>query len=119
VALAGTCWLFVGLVLDSGRVLRDRSEAFGAAAAAARAGAQQLDTRIAVAEGTPVLDEDAAQAAAHAYLADRGFDGEVEMVGDLGVMVTVTETTDLAIIPAPDSVTFEVSATAEAIQGPG
>jgi len=119
VALAGTCWLFVGLVLDSGRVLRDRSEAFGAAAAAARAGAQQLDTRTAVAEGRAVLDEDAARAAANAYLAERGFDGEVEMIGDLGVMVTVTETADLAIIPVPDSVTFEVSATAQAIQGPG
>jgi len=31
----------------------------------------------------------------------------------------VTETADLAIIPVPDSVTFEVSATAQAIQGPG
>jgi len=66
-----------------------------------------------------VLDEDAARAAANAYLAERGFDGEVEMIGDLGVMVTVTETADLAIIPVPDSVTFEVSATAQAIQGPG
>ena len=119
VALAATCWLFVGLVFDSGRVLRDRSEAFGAAAAAARAGAQQLDLRIAVADGRPVLDEDEARRAAQAYLADRGFEGEVDVIGDLEVTVTVTASADLKIIPVPDSVTFEVSATAEAIQGPG
>ena len=119
VALAGTCWLFVGLVLDSGRVLRDRSEAFGAAAAAARAGAQQLDERIAIADGRAVLDEEKARQVAHDYLRDRGFDGEVDVIGDLEVTVTVTETADLAIIPVPDEVTFQVSATAEAIQGPG
>jgi hypothetical protein len=55
---------------------------------------------------------------AHDYLRDRGFDGEVDVIGDLEVMVTVTETADLAIIPVPDEVTFQVSATAEAIQGP-
>jgi hypothetical protein len=119
VALAGTCWLFVGLVLDSGRVLRDRSEAFGAAAAAARAGAQQIDERIAIADGPVVLDEERARQVAHDYLSDRGFTGEVAVTGDLEVMVTVTETADLAIIPVPDEVTFQVSATAQAIQGAG
>lgn len=119
VALAGTCWLVVGLVLDSGRVLRDRSEAFGAAAAAARAGAQQLDERTTIADGRPVLDEDLAEQVARGYLADRGFEGEVDVIGDLEVMVTVTNTSDLQIIPVPGAVTFEVSATARAIQGPG
>jgi hypothetical protein len=119
VALAGSCWLFVGLALDSGRVLRDRSEAFGAAAAAARAGAQQLDERVAIAEGRTVLDPERASQVAHDYLSDRGFTGEVDVIGDLEVVVTVTETADLRIIPVPDVVTFEVSATAEAIQGTG
>ncbi|HEV7760195.1 MAG TPA: pilus assembly protein TadG-related protein [Acidimicrobiales bacterium] len=119
VALAGSCWLFVGLALDSGRVLRDRSEAFGAAAAAARAGAQQLDERVAIAEGRTVLDPERASQVAHAYLNDRGFTGEVDVIGDLEVMVTVTETADLKIIPVPDVVTFEVSATAQAVQGTG
>lgn len=119
VALAGTSWLVVGLVLDSGRVLRDRSEAFGAAAAAARAGAQQLDERTAIADGRAVLDVERARQVAHGYLADRGFEGEVDVIGDLEVTVTVTETADLLIIPVPDEVTFQVSATAQAIQGPG
>jgi hypothetical protein len=119
VALAATCWLFVGLVLDSGRVLRDRSEAFGAAAAAARAGAQQLDERVAISEGRTTLDVERARSVAQTYLRDRGFTGEVDVIGDLEVMVTVTETADLRIIPVPDHVTFQVSATAEAIQGTG
>jgi hypothetical protein len=119
VALAGSCWLFVGLALDSGRVLRDRSEAFGAAAAAARAGAQQLDERVAIAEGRTVLDPERASQVAHAYLSDRGFTGDVDVIGDLEVVVTVTETADLKIIPVPDVVTFEVSATAQAVQGTG
>lgn len=119
VALAGTCWLFVGLVLDSGRALRDRSEAFGAAAAAARAGAQQLDERTAIADGDRVLDVDEARRVANAYLADRGFTGEVQVIGDLEVVVTVTDSVDLAIIPVPDVVTFQVSATAQAVQGTG
>jgi hypothetical protein len=119
VALAATCWLFVGLVLDSGRVLRDRSEAFGAAAAAARAGAQQLDERVAISEGRTTLDVERARTVAQTYLRDRGFTGEVDVIGDLEVMVTVTETADLRIIPVPDHVTFQVSATAEAIQGTG
>jgi hypothetical protein len=119
ITMAATCWLFVGLVFDSGRVLRDRSEAFGAAAAAARAGAQQIDERVAIAEGRTVLDPELARQRAHQYLADRGFTGEVDVIGDLEVMVTVTDTADLKIIPAPDVVTFQVSATAEAIQGTG
>jgi Flp pilus assembly protein TadG len=119
ITMAATCWLFVGLVFDSGRALRDRSEAFGAAAAAARAGAQQLDERVAIAEGRTVLDPELARQAAQNYLTARGFTGDVDVIGDLEVMVTVTDTVDLRIIPVPDQVTFQVSATAEAIQGPG
>ena len=48
VAIAVACWAMVGLVLDGGRALRERSAAFGAAAAAARAGVQQIDERAAV-----------------------------------------------------------------------
>jgi Flp pilus assembly protein TadG len=117
VALAATCWLMVGLVFDSGRVLRDRSEAFGAAAAAARAGAQQVDEMVATSEGRTVLDEPRARQVALSYLAARGFDGTVVVQNNLEVKVTVQDTADLRIIPVPDHVTFEISATARAIQG--
>jgi Flp pilus assembly protein TadG len=117
VALAATCWLMVGLVFDAGRVLRDRSEAFGAAAAAARAGAQQVDETIATSEGRTVLDQDKASQVAHNYLAARGFDGTVAVRNNLEVEVTVHDTADLRIIPVPDHVTFEISATARAVQG--
>jgi hypothetical protein len=119
VALAGTCWLLVGLVYDSGRVLRDRSEAFGAAASAARAGAQEIDQRALLTDGTIQLDQEQAVSTAMEYLNARGFDGTATVLGDLEVMVTVNETADLHIIPVPDSITFEVSATAEAIEEGG
>jgi Flp pilus assembly protein TadG len=114
VALAFTCISLVGLVHDSGRALRARSDAFGTAAAAARAGAQEID-RIAAITGTTRLDEDLARRSAAAYLADRGVVGEVD-VDEIDVTVTVTDTTDLQILPG--SVTVDATATAHAAQGP-
>jgi hypothetical protein len=115
VALAFSCVLLVGLVHDAGRALRARSDAFGTAAAAARAGAQQLD-RAAAVTGTLKLDPDAAQVAAQQFLADRGVTGSVT-VGAMEVSVTVTDTTDLQIVPY-GSVTVDATATAQAVQGP-
>jgi Flp pilus assembly protein TadG len=115
VALAFSCVLLVGLVHDAGRALRARSDAFGTAAAAARAGAQQLD-RAAAVTGTLRLDPDAAQVAAQQFLADRGVTGSVT-VGEMEVAVTVTDTTDLQIVPY-GSVTVDATATAQAVQGP-
>ena len=63
VALAFSCVLLVGLVHDAGRALRARSDAFGTAAAAARAGAQQIDRGAAV-TGVLQLDQDLAYEAA-------------------------------------------------------
>lgn len=115
VALAVACWALVGLALDGGRALRARSEAYGAAASAARAGAQAIDERAAVL-GVVELDEAAARQAALDHVADRGFDGGSARVEGLVVTVTITDRTDLAILPVA-SVPYSVSATARAVQG--
>jgi hypothetical protein len=116
VVLAVACWTLVGLVLDGGRTLRERSEAFGAAAAAARAGTQQIDEYAAV-EGDLVIDADEAQAAAEDYLAARGFEGTVG-VDDLDVTVTVTGTVDLQILPGTIGYTVRASSRAHRGAGP-
>jgi Flp pilus assembly protein TadG len=87
----------VGLVLDGGRALRAQSDSFGAAAAAARAGAQELDPVASVA-GELRLDGDAAGEAAHRFLADRGLSGTVT-VTDVQVTVTVSRDVDFAVLP--------------------
>ena len=114
VALSFACVSLVGLVHDAGRALRAQSDAFGSAAAAARAGAQEVD-RVAAVTGTTRLDEGLAHQAAPAYLADPGHDGTVT-VADMDVTVTVTHTTDLQILPG--SITVDATATAHAAQGP-
>jgi Flp pilus assembly protein TadG len=114
VALAFACVSLVGLVHDAGRALRAQSDAFGSAAAAARAGAQEVD-RVAAVTGTTRLDENLAYQAAAAYLAERGLDGTVT-VADMDVTVTVIHTTDLQILPG--SISVDATATAHAAQGP-
>ena len=116
VALAFSCVLLVGLVHDAGRALRARSDAFGTAAAAARAGAQQIDRGAAV-TGVLQLDQDLAYEAALAYLDTSGVTGNVTFPSEMTVQVTVQDTTDLQIIPY-GSVTVDATATAEAVQGP-
>lgn len=112
VALSVACWGLVGLALDGGRALRERSEAFGAASSAARAGAQQIDERAAVL-GDLRLDEQAARDAALDYVADRGFSGGSVEIDGLRVTVTIDDSTDLAILQF--SVGYTVSATARAV----
>jgi hypothetical protein len=107
----------VGLVLDGGRALRERSDAFGAAASAARAGVQEIDETAAV-QGELRLDPDAAEAAAEAHLAVLGYTGDAVVDEDLDqVTVSVTGETDLHILVAPPSVGYAVSASARAVQG--
>jgi Flp pilus assembly protein TadG len=117
VVIAVACWAMVGLVVDGGRALRERSSAFGAAAAAARAGVQEIDER-AAALGALELDEEEAEESADKYLDHRGFDGTVTVDG-LDVIVTVEGQTDMTILAAPQSVSYTVTARARAVQGDG
>jgi Flp pilus assembly protein TadG len=117
VVIAVACWAMVGLVVDGGRALRERSSAFGAAAAAARAGVQEIDER-AAALGELELDKEAAEDSAEKYLEDLGFDGRATADG-LDVTVIVKGQTDMTILAAPQSVSYAVTATARAVQGDG
>jgi len=102
----------IGLVHDAGRALRAQSDAYGGAAAAARAGTQELDPTSA-AGGQVTLDPDLAREAAHDYLAARGLDGAVTATGDR-VTVTVTRHVDFQILPGGTS--LDATATARATQ---
>lgn len=109
-------FLMVGLVLDGGVMLRTRSDAFAIAASAARVGAQQLDGDAAV-EGLSVLDPIAAEQAVLDYLAAQGASGTVTVTGDR-VTVTVTTSAQLQMLQVVggDTVTFDATATAEAVK---
>jgi regulator of protease activity HflC (stomatin/prohibitin superfamily) len=101
------------LVVGGAEVLRARSDAFGAAAGAARAGAQELE-EAAVVQGTVELDPEAAQAAAQSYLAARGATGSVSVSG---TDVTVTVSDSLAIPRLGEVIGVEATATVSAIKG--
>ena len=101
------------LVVGGAEVLRARSDAFGAAAGAARAGAQELE-EAAVVQGTVELDPEAAQAAAQSYLAARGAIGSVSVSG---TDVTVTVQDSVAIPRLGEVIGVEATATVSAIKG--
>lgn len=121
VSVVSATFLLVGLVLDGGTMLRARSDAFAAAGAAARAGAQELDLNAAV-EGETVLDPVAAEAAALEHLRQMGFTGTASTRGST---VTVTAHAParlqlLSLVGGGDTTTFSATATAEAtkVSGP-
>jgi Flp pilus assembly protein TadG len=102
----------IGLVHDGARAQRAQSDAFGAAAAAARAATQELDAG-AAASGQVRLDPDKAREAAHEYLATRGLDGTVDVIGDR-VTVSVTRHVDFQVLPGGTE--LDATATARATQ---
>ena len=111
--------LMIGLVLDGGVMLRSRSDAFSLAAAAARAGAQQLDPDAAT-QGRPVLDPDRARQAALDYLAARKATGTVAVTAET-ITVTVTTTAHLQMLQVvgANTVTFNATATVRAVKTGG
>lgn len=102
----------IGLVHDGGRAQRAQSDAFGAAAAAARAGTQELDPA-AAASGEVRLSQELASRAAHDYLAARGLDGTVTVTAD-HVTVTVNRHVDFQMLPG--GAQLDATATARATQ---
>ena len=114
VAISATFFVIIGFTLDAGRILRARSDAFGTAAAAARIGANQIDEEEAVLGHGLVLDADAAEREAEAYVQERGYEGEAHAVG---LQVTVTVTAEVVPhMPAVGTQVMEITATAQAIQ---
>jgi Putative Flp pilus-assembly TadE/G-like len=102
----------IGLVLDGGRAQRAQSDCFGIAAAAARAGAQELDASAAVA-GELRLDETRASLAASSYLAEHGVDGTVS-VADREVTVTAVRYVDYLMLPG--GISLDATATSRVTQ---
>jgi Flp pilus assembly protein TadG len=104
--------VLIGVVVDGGRYIRARSDVFGLAAAAARAGTQQIDEDAAFA-GELRLNETNAVQAARDYLSDRGLDGDVHVDG-LEVTVVARRTVGFQILPLDSTV--QETATARATQ---
>jgi hypothetical protein len=102
----------IGLVLDGGRAQRAQSDCFGIAAAAARLGAQELDSAAAVV-GEVRLDETRATEAALDYLADHGATGEVAVAER---QVTVTAVRDVDFLMLPGGTTLDATATSRVTQ---
>lgn len=110
--LIPACMLLVGLVVDGGAVLRERSKNFDLAGGAARAAAQELDP-VSAAAGAPRIDPLAARAAAERYLAGSGVSASVEVRGSR-VTVTVRSRVHLQFL-RPATVATDQSATAVAV----
>lgn len=111
--------LMIGLVVDGGVMLRARSDAFSLAAAAARAGAQQLDPDAAT-QGHPVLDPGRARQVALDYLAARNATGTVAVTAET-ITVTVTTTAHLQMLQVvgANTVSFNAAATVRAVKTGG
>jgi Flp pilus assembly protein TadG len=107
-----------GLVLDAGLALSDKVQALDIAQAAARAGAQQLDLNTYRASSTAELDPARAVAAAEAWLAAAGVEGDATATATT-VTVTVHRATDTQLLQLVGVAHLHVSATASAtaVQG--
>jgi hypothetical protein len=112
-SVLGGLMLMSALVAGGSAVLRARSDAFGLAAGAARAGAQQLDED-ALMRGGLEVDAAAAAEAAQGYLAARDAEGDVAVVG-ADVIVTVEDS--VAIPQLGETVAVSATATVSAVRG--
>ena len=112
--------LAAGLVVDGGAKLSAARQATVIAEEAARASAEQIDTRKAYTQGgTYTINPGAAAAAASAYLAAAGHPGTVTITGPDAITVSVTITTPTIILSVIGigSVTGHGTATAYISQG--
>ena len=99
--------LSAGLVIDGGRQLEARRDARGAAAAAARAGADLSNVEIV----SGALDPGLASQRANDELAYQGVGGSVKITGNV-VTVTATEAVEFLILPGGQTVTGNAAAQA-------
>jgi Flp pilus assembly protein TadG len=105
--------LVAGLVLDGGLTLAARERALNEAQQAARAGAQAINLAVYRQNGTLVLDPAQAAAASHRYLAATGYQGSVQVTGNV-VTVDVTATQRMQILDAAGLGAITVHASASA-----
>lgn len=88
---------FAGLVLDGGRLLAARREVGDVATSAARAGAQAMSIDGFNQDGGTHLDTHEARAAAAAYLAAAGFNGQIQVL-DAEIQVSVHQPTQMLML---------------------
>lgn len=118
VVLVAGLLIALGLVVDGGRQLAAQRQTDAVADEAARAGAQALDRTVLRTTGAARLDEAAAAAAAHRYLADAGLDGTVDVTATT-VTVHVTATHPTAVLSVIGIAQMSVHATSTAVPVPG
>jgi Flp pilus assembly protein TadG len=110
-----------GLVIDGGAQLTAAENAAAIAQEAARAGAGQVNTATAHENGSFVISEDQAIAAADAYLSGAGYHGVVQPgpggTDEIEVTVMVTEPTRVLSIIGIDTLHATGRATANLVSG--
>ena len=112
--------VMAALVIDGGYALAARRRAVDEANEAARAGAQALALADYRATGTFRLDPGTAVAAARAYLAPTGHEGQVTVDGDrVRVQVSVAQPTALLRIVGIGKLTVTGRGEARSLRGPG
>ena len=118
VVMTAALILVAGLVLDGGLTLAARERALDEAQQAARAGAQAINLATYRQNGTLVLDPAQAAAASQRYLAATGYQGSVQVAGNV-VTVQVTVTQQMQILDAAGlgSITVHASASATPERG--
>lgn len=110
--------LVIGLVLDGGFILATKRQADNEAAAAARAGAQEVSTEVLRSTGRSELDPRRAEAAALAYLRALGRTGTARASGDaITVQVDVPRSLLILGFAGMRDVTVQGSARARAARG--
>lgn len=105
--------LLIGMVYDGGENNTYRSQARNVAAAAARAGAAELDLDYLRTTGLARLDPNSAEAVAAAWIAQAGYEGTVAAT-TTDITVTVTIDQDLVLLRAGGADTIPVTVEAAA-----
>ena len=100
-----------GLVFDGGRIVGGRVSAEDRAAAAARAGAEEIAV---MADGRVVLDPPRAASRARSYLAANGASGQVEVIGGR-ITVTVSAQVPMTLLRLAGVGTKTVTASRSAV----
>jgi putative Flp pilus-assembly TadE/G-like protein len=114
-------WALMLFLTDAGKVLREHSDAFGVASAAARAGAAAIDEDHAVLTGELRLDEAEVPNRVREYMQDlddpRFTEWRIVDVTGLEVTVEIEGNAELRMMPG--SVHYVVEATVRAVQSGG
>ncbi len=109
--------MVAGMAYDGGQIVAAQATARDLAAAAARAGAQELDLDSLRARGKPALDPARATEAVEAFLVQTGSTGTAVVEG-ASVTVTVHIRQPMRILPVPDRMVTATD-TATAVDGGG